>query len=284
MKNNVNSVKKSVKKKKSKMIFFSFLFVIFAIGLIVSLLEIFFWNNDNNNVLKISEDISKNTEVKTVDDDKNTEVIEDKSLKNDKNNSYWQFIKMPLIDVDIDSLIKQNSDTVGWININNTNINYPFVQAKDNKYYLTRAFDKSSNEAGWLFLDYRNSKDFSNKNNIIYGHSRLNKTMFGSLHNVLSSNWYNNKNNHIIRLSTQTENTMWQIFSVYKVPVETYYLTTDFDNSSSYSKFLKTIKGRSVHSFDVNVSSSDKILTLSTCSNNNKRVVVHAKLIKRSSK
>lgn len=284
MKNNVNSVKKSVKKKKSKMIFFSFLFIIFAIGLIISLLEIFFWNNDNNNVLKISEDISKNTEVKMVDDDKNTEVIEDKSLKNDKNNSYWQFIKMPLIDVDIDSLIKQNSDTVGWININNTNINYPFVQAKDNKYYLTRAFDKSYNEAGWLFLDYRNSKDFSNKNNIIYGHSRLNKTMFGSLHNVLSSNWYNNKNNHIIRLSTQTENTMWQIFSVYKVPVETYYLTTDFDNSSSYSKFLKTIKDRSVHSFDVNVSSSDKILTLSTCSNNNKRVVVHAKLIKRSSK
>ena len=268
-----NSVKKSVKKKKIKMILFSFLFIIFAIGLIISLLEIFFWNNDNNNVLKISEDISKNTEV-----------IEDKSLKNDKNNSYWQFIKMPLIDVDIDSLIKQNSDTVGWININNTNINYPFVQAKDNKYYLTRAFDKSYNEAGWLFLDYRNSKDFSNKNNIIYGHSRLNKTMFGSLHNVLSSNWYNNKNNHIIRLSTQTENTMWQIFSVYKVPVETYYLTTDFDNSSSYSKFLKTIKDRSVHSFGVNVSSSDKILTLSTCSNNNKRVVVHAKLIKRSSK
>lgn len=279
-----NSVKKSVKKKKIKMILFSFLFIIFAIGLIISLLEIFFWNNDNNNVLKISEDISKNTEVKMVDDDKNTEVIEDKSLKNDKNNSYWQFIKMPLIDVDIDSLIKQNSDTVGWININNTNINYPFVQAKDNKYYLTRAFDKSYNEAGWLFLDYRNSKDFSNKNNIIYGHSRLNKTMFGSLHNVLSSNWYNNKNNHIIRLSTQTENTMWQIFSVYKVPVETYYLTTDFDNSSSYSKFLKTIKDRSVHSFGVNVSSSDKILTLSTCSNNNKRVVVHAKLIKRSSK
>ncbi len=279
-----NSVNKSVKKKKIKMILFSFLFIIFAIGLIISLLEIFFWNNDNNNVLKISEDISKNTEVKMVDDDKNTEVIEDKSLKNDKNNSYWQFIKMPLIDVDIDSLIKQNSDTVGWININNTNINYPFVQAKDNKYYLTRAFDKSYNEAGWLFLDYRNSKDFSNKNNIIYGHSRLNKTMFGSLHNVLSSNWYNNKNNHIIRLSTQTENTMWQIFSVYKVPVETYYLTTDFDNSSSYSKFLKTIKDRSVHSFGVNVSSSDKILTLSTCSNNNKRVVVHAKLIKRSSK
>ncbi len=282
MKNNIN--RSCVKKIRTKTILFSALFVVFAIGLIISLLEIFFWNNDNNNILKLSDDISRNTEVKMVDDNKNTEVIEDKTIKNDKNNSYWQFIKMPLIDVDINGLIKQNSDTVGWINVNNTNINYPFVQTKDNKYYLTHAFDKSWNDAGWVFLDYRNSKDFSSKNNIIYGHSRLDKTMFGSLHNVLTSNWYNNKNNHVIRLSTQTENTMWQIFSVYKVPMETYYLTTDFTSSSEYSDFLKTIKDRSVHSFGVSVSSSDKILTLSTCSNNNKRVVVHAKLIKRSYK
>lgn len=276
--------KSDIKKIKTKTIIFSALFVVFAIGLIISLIEIYLWYNDNKNISKLSDDISKNTEVKTIDDDKNTEIIEDESLKNDKNNSYWQFIKMPLIDVDIDSLIKQNSDTVGWINVNNTNINYPFVQAKDNKYYLTHAFDKSWNDAGWVFLDYRNSKDFSNNNNIIYGHSRLDKTMFGSLHNVLSSNWYNNKNNHIIRLSTQNENTMWQIFSVYKVSNETYYLTTDFASSSEYSDFLNTIKKRSVHNFDVNVSSSDKILTLSTCSNNNKRVAVHAKLIKRSYK
>lgn len=280
-----NIVKSRVlKKKKIKLMLFSLLFIIFAVGLIISLLEIFFWSNDNKNILKLSDDIIRNTDIKTVDDDKNTEIIEDESLKDDKNNSYWKFIKMPLIDVDIDELIKRNNDTVGWINVNNTNINYPFMQTNDNKYYLTHAFDKSYNDAGWLFLDYRNNKDFSSKNNIIYGHSRLNKTMFGSLHNVLDDDWYNNKDNHVIRLSTQNENTMWQVFSVYKVPEESYYITTDFSNDNEYSKFLKTIKNRSVHSFDVNVSSTDKILTLSTCSSNNKRVVVHAKLIKRSYK
>lgn len=280
-----NIVKSRVlKKKKIKLMLFSLLFIIFAVGLIISLLEIFFWSNDNKNILKLSDDIIRNTDIKTVDDDKNTEIIEDESLKDDKNNSYWKFIKMPLIDVDIDELIKRNNDTVGWINVNNTNINYPFMQTNDNKYYLTHAFDKSYNDAGWLFLDYRNNKDFSSKNNIIYGHSRLNKTMFGSLHNVLDDDWYNNKDNHVIRLSTQSENTMWQVFSVYKVPEESYYITTDFSNDNEYSKFLKTIKNRSVHSFDVNVSSTDKILTLSTCSSNNKRVVVHAKLIKRSYK
>ena len=283
MKNNSDKNKK-IRRVKIKTIFFSFLFIIFAVGLIISLFEIFFWNNDNNDILKLSDDISKSTDVKTVDDDKNTEIIEDKSLKNDKNNSYWQFIKMPLIDVNIDELIKKNNDTVGWINVNNTNINYPFMQTKDNKYYLTHAFDKSWNEAGWLFLDYRNNKDFSSKNNIIYGHSRLDRTMFGSLRNVLNADWYNNKSNHVIRLSTQRENTMWQVFSVYKVPEESYYITTDFSNDTEYSKFLKTIKNRSVHDFNVNIGSTDKILTLSTCSSNNKRVVVHAKLIKRSYK
>ena len=283
MKNNVEK-KSIVRKKKIKLILISFLFVLFTIGLIVSLLEIFFWSNDNKNILKLSDDISKNTDIKMVDDDKSTEIIEDESLKNDKNNVYWQFIKMPLIDVDIEKLIEQNDDTVGWINVNNTNINYPFMQTNDNKYYLTHAFDKSWNDAGWLFLDYRNSKDFSGRNNIIYGHSRLDKTMFGSLHNVLSNDWYTDKSNHVIRLSTQIENTMWQVFSVYKIPEETYYITTDFSNDTDYSRFLKKIKSRSVHNFGVNVSSSDKILTLSTCSSNNKRLVVHAKLIKRSYK
>ena len=191
---------------------------------------------------------------------------------------------MPLIDVDIDKLINQNKDTVGWINVNNTNINYPFVQTKDNKYYLKHAFDRSWNEAGWVFLDYRNNKDFSSRNNIIYGHSRLDKTMFGSLRNVLNDDWYNNKSNHVIRLSTQSENTMWQVFSVYKILEESYYITTDFSDDTEYSKFLKTIKNRSVHDFGVGVSSDDKILTLSTCSSNNKRIVVHAKLIKRGYK
>ena len=77
---------------------------------------------------------------------------------------------------------------------------------------------------------------------------------------------------------------MWQIFSVYKIPVETYYITTQFTTSSQYKAFLETITKRSVHQFNTTVDSSDKILTLSTCSGEDDRIVVHAKLIKRSSK
>ena len=132
-------------------------------------------------------------------------------------------------------------------------------------------------------MDYRNNKNFNNKNTIIYAHNRLNKTMFGSLSEVLKESWYKNKDNHIIRISTPTENTSWQIFSVYKIKTETYYITTDFTNEE-YEQFLTTIKNRSKYNFNTNLSANDQIITLSTCYSNSERTVVHAKLIKKETR
>ena len=107
------------------------------------------------------------------------------------------------LEVDFNELLKKNPDTVGWIEVKGTNINYPIVQTTDNSYYLTHAFDKTKNEAGWVFMDYRNDAVNFNQNTILYAHSRLTGSMFGSLKNILESSWYTNKNNHIIRLSLQ---------------------------------------------------------------------------------
>ena len=279
-------VKEEVKKNKSRKRKNSkwpwvLLLIIFIIIIIVCIVKILSWIKDNKNTSDTVNEINTIADVVEKQDDENTELVNEDS---DKTSDYWYYIKFPLIDVDVNKLKEKNSDTVGWINVNNTNINYPYVQGKDNNYYLTHSFDKKYNEAGWVFLDYRNSKTLSNKNNIIYAHSRLDKTMFGSLSKTLKSNWYNNKDNHIIRISTDTENTMWQIFSVYKIPEESYYITTDFNSDSDYQKFLDTIKSRSIHNFNTTLTTNDKILTLSTCYSDTERTVVHAKLIKRSSR
>lgn len=274
-----------VKKKKrylKRWVWTTFL-IIFLLIIAFSLFKIFFWAKDNNDTKSVIDDISNNTKVEETKDDENTELINEPENK-DETNDYWYYIKQPLINVDINALKEKNKDTVGWINVNNTNINYPYVQGKDNKYYLNHSYDKSYNEAGWVFLDYRNNSTLSDKNNILYAHSRLDKTMFGSLSKTLKSNWYNNKDNHIIRLSTEIENTMWQIFSVYKIPEETYYITTNFSNDSEYEKFLNIIKERSIHNFNTDININDKVLTLSTCYSDTERTVVHAKLIKRSSR
>lgn len=138
------------------------------------------------------------------------------------------------------------------------------------------------NSAGWLFLDYRNNIN-NNKNTIIYAYGRTDKTMFGSLKTVLTNNWLSNTNNHIIKISTEKENTLWQIFSVYRIPTTSDYLQTDFNNENEYLDFLNMIKNRSFYNFITEINSEDKILTLSTCHNKDK-IVVHAKLIKKEQK
>ena len=280
--NDRNNKKKKSKKKKNTTWIFVILCSIFISIIVFCLIKIFIWGKDNKDTSKVINDINNAVNVTLRDDDDNTELVND--TNEEETSDYWYYIKFPLIDVDITELKEKNSDTVGWINVNNTNINYPFVQTKDNSYYLNHSFDKKYNEAGWVFLDYRNNNDLNNKNTILYAHSRLDKTMFGSLSKVLKSSWYNNKDNHIIRLSTDTENTLWQIFSVYKIPEESYYITTNFNNNEEYNKFLNTIKQRSIHNFNTNLDTNDKILTLSTCYSDTERTVVHAKLIKRSPK
>lgn len=280
--NDKNNRKRKRKKKKNTTWIFVILFSIFISIIVFCLIKIFIWGKDNKDTSKVINDITNAVNVTLRDDDDNTELVND--TNEEETSDYWYYIKFPLIDVDITELKEKNSDTVGWINVNNTNINYPFVQTKDNSYYLNHSFDKKYNEAGWVFLDYRNNNDLNNRNTILYAHSRLDKTMFGSLSKVLKSSWYNNKDNHIIRLSTDTENTLWQIFSVYKIPEESYYITTNFNTNEEYSKFLNTIKQRSIHNFNTNLDTNDKILTLSTCYSDTERTVVHAKLIKRSPK
>ena len=180
--------------------------------------------------------------------------------------------------VDFNLLKRQNSDTVAWIKVNGTNIEYPIVKAKDNEYYLTHSFDKSSNSAGWIFADYKNKFDGTDKNIVIYGHNRKDKSMFGSLRNILSSEWQNNSENTEITFVSENENCIYKVFSVYQIEKENYYIKTNFNSSSEFEKFLETIKTRSVKDFETPVSSADSILTLSTCAaNDDYRTVLHAK-------
>lgn len=83
--------------------------------------------------------------------------------------------------VDFASLRKQNADTIAWIHLTGTKINYPIVQAGDNDYYLRRMFNGAKGIGGTLFVDYRVAHPFKDFNTIVYGHSMKDKSMFGSL-------------------------------------------------------------------------------------------------------
>mgnify|MGYP003291263281 CR=1 FL=1 len=259
------------------------LLILSIIGLVYSGYNIVKWKRDSLKTDKQIDIIKDEVTVTEIPDNENTLIVEQpREIK--KDDPYFDYIKMNLINVDFDKIKKKNNQVKGWIYVNGTNINYPFVQAKDNDFYLDHSFDKSYNAAGWVFLDYRNNIKEINKNTIIYAHSRLDNTMFGTLKNILSSKWVKNKNNYVIKLSTEKENTLWQVFSVYRIPTTSDYLQIKFDDNDEFLEFANMLLKRSNYNFNTVVNKNDYILTLSTCYNNNDKVVLHAKMIKKEAR
>lgn len=274
-------------RKKTKILakksVFYVLLIIFLGGMLISSYHIIHYLLDQSKTNNQIESINNLVEIHNVPDSE-VEVIKQES-EISESNPYWYYMKTKLIDVNFNDLKSINKDVKGWIQVTGTNINYPFVQGDDNAYYLNHSFDKSYNSAGWIFLDYRNnlSKD-NDKNTIIYAHGMKNKTMFGTLRNILNNDWLNDKNNYIIKLSTEYENTLWQVFSVYHIPTTNDYIKITFNNDSEFEDFANKLINRSTHNFNTSVSGNDRILTLSTCYDKNDKVVLHAKLIKREQK
>ena len=179
--------------------------------------------------------------------------------------------------VDFQTLKEKNADAVGFLKVNGTNIEYTVVKGTNNSYYLKHNFNKESNSAGWIFADYKNKVDGTDKNLVIYGHNMRDDSMFGSLKNILNDDWHNGEENKYVNFITENDNSIYEVFSVYQVADEDYYITTDFKDNE-FTDFIKTIKSRSKFDFGVDVNENDNILTLSTCANDNKyRVVLHAK-------
>jgi len=246
--------KHTEKKLNKKKIILNVLIVIFLIALIVSIVYIAKWLIDSRENKKIAEKVS--------------EAI----IENVEEELEYK--------VDFEKLKEINNQIVAYLKVNGTKIEYAVVQAKDNNYYLRRNLDKKYNVGGSIFMDYKNKLDGTDKNIVIYGHNIKDGSMFGTLKNILDEEWYNNEENYIIDLITEKEEQKYQVFSVYKIKNEDYYIDTEF-KKNEFKKFIKTLKDRSIKNFGIEVTEEECILTLSTCANNNKyRIVLHAQRIK----
>ena len=207
---------------------------------------------------------------KGVDDNNKTDKKIDKYIKEINGET----------SIDFKSLKKINPDVIGYIKVNNTNISYIVVKTDNNDYYLDHNFNKKYSKIGWIFADYRNKFNGTDKNVIIYGHNTKDGSMFGSLKKTLDSKWQNNKNNQELTLITEDKEYKYKVFSTYVIEPEEYYITTNFKTNKEYTNFLNELKTRSNNNFNVELDYNDKILTLSTCtSGGKKRVVLHAKLV-----
>ena len=217
-----------------------------------------------------------------------TEILEKEGTEEITKENYIpsnddKYTNISFMSVDFKELLEKNNETVAWIKVNNTNVNYSVVQHSDNEYYLTHDFNKRNNMNGWVYGDYRDDFEYFGTNTILYAHNMTNRTMFGSLAWCLKKSWYTNEDNHYIKLSTPYSNTVWRIFSIYTIKPEVYYLKTYFESDEEHQEFLNTLHQRSIYNFNLEkeLTTDDKILTLSTCSDDGtKRIVIHAVMVK----
>ncbi|MDR2939834.1 MAG: class B sortase [Clostridiales bacterium] len=174
-----------------------------------------------------------------------------------------------------------NDDIVGLLKIDGTRINDLVAKGDDLEFYLTHGLDKEPNVAGSVFMDNDNSVMYLSDNTILYGHNMKDGSKFHDIRNYNLEGEHYLDTHKYINLVTLYDNTLWEIFSFYSTDISFNYLETNFNSAEEKEAFIREIRSRSFYVDDMEVTTDDKILTLSTCTNQEEdtRYVVHAKLI-----
>ncbi|MDO5423429.1 MAG: class B sortase [Eubacteriales bacterium] len=182
--------------------------------------------------------------------------------------------------VDFESLQAINEDIIGWLKVGALDISYPVTQGEDNEYYLHRTFEGVENFAGCIFMDYLNDVNFQDDNTIIYGHNMKDGSMFGTLRKFLEDGVYDS--DHYFWIYTPTRIYKYEIFNCTTVGTVSSTYNLNFGTRTEFQDYLDVAMMQSqVDTADVEVTSSDKIVTLSTCTGDETtRFVVQGKLVR----
>lgn len=234
-------------------------------------------NKKENNIYEELQNIIQNNIP-----DSNENEFKDISTDNSSNLSYT--VKSTN-NYNLESISKINTDIIGWLKIDGTNINYPVMQNGD--FYLHRNVYKNYSSSGTPYLaEHCNLK--TSDNLIIYGHHMKNSTMFSSLDNYKNYNYY--KNHKYIKFYTLEDNKTiendYEIVFAFKTVAYSdkgfkYYNYTKFYDENDFNSFVEKCRDYEFYNTNVKVNYGDKLITLSTCeySQKNGRMVVIAKKI-----
>ena len=178
---------------------------------------------------------------------------------------------------DLDALREKNPDVIGWIHIPDTKIDYPIVQGEDNTFYLDHNWRGESLSAGSIFLECRNSPDFTDYNTIVYGHNMVNDTMFGSLNRYGNQAWW--ESHPYIYILLDYGVLRYEVFSSYTATVGSNTYALSFRQTQTREDYLQMAADLSEIDTGITPEVTDLVLTLSTCHGvGDTRWTVHARL------
>ena len=168
--------------------------------------------------------------------------------------------------VDFDALLEINPDTIAWIRFDEPSIiNYPVVKSADNNEYLTKTFAENDNKLGAIFMDMRNSSDFSDRNTIIYGHHlNVSPEMFSRLHLYEDEEFCREHPNFYIYTPDGSVRT-YTVFSAGIVNAAANNYDVEFASDEEFEQYIELCRESSNYQVDVEVNAQSQILSLSTC-------------------
>ena len=183
----------------------------------------------------------------------------------------------------LQDLKAQNSDFIGWLNMPNTELDYPVMQSiGDPERYLHKDFNQEYSSAGTLFASEISDVTKPSDVVLIYGHNMKSGAMFAKLKDLLDQEFLDTHNE--IVFDTLSNRNIYKIACVFRTEVNIgegefkYYNYRDFADDGEFNMFMSLVKSRSVTWTDVQPVYGDKILLLSTCEDayENGRIVVMA--------
>lgn len=195
-------------------------------------------------------------------------------------------VEIPDILPEYETLYNSNKKLIGWIEIDDTKIDYPVLQCGDNTYYLNHNFDQEEDRNGSIFLDYRCDVIQGNDNYILYGHHMSSGKMFAALEKYEDKDYY--EKHPYIRFDTIYEKQTFQVMYVFRSRVYNeddvvfkYYDFIDVNSENEFVSYMREMEEETFYNTGVTASYGEQLLTLSTCDYNEKngRFVVVAKRI-----
>lgn len=257
---------------KKKALLHKFIIVACSIIGICSLVYFFKYNYDAIHMQNTSNELSALIGTRPV-----AEVTVNKDV-----NDY----EIPEILDEYKNLYIKNKNLIGWLKIDDTDIDYPVMQTSNNDYYLNHNFEGEEDKNGSLFLDMNCDAVMRNMNMIIYGHHMKSGKMFGGLHKYSDESYC--KNHSFIQFDTIYEKSTYQIMYVFKDQVRSesdvnfkYYQFFDVLSEEEFNSNMQEMAKKSLFETGVTAVFGDQLLTLSTCDSSTEagRFVVVAKRV-----
>ena len=157
-------------------------------------------------------------------------------------------------------------DMVGWLMLDGTAVDYPFVQAADNDYYLRRDIDGKNARAGTLFMDYRQNSDFTDFVSTIYGHNMRNGTKFSSLKHYAGAEFFELNRFGTLFLAYATYEIEILAFMRVRNDNSMIFAVRDFDDIGRH-EFIEYVKQNAIQLREFTMEEADRFVILSTCVN-----------------